>query len=156
MLPAEVLALLAGTPVAGAWEPVFPLLTSDSGGAPRICLLSRAEIDAEPGIVRCAVRSRRTSANLRRAGAAVLQVVEGTTSWSVRARVGRTVTDDGGLAAELLVTDVERDSLGIPLQPMSFLAGAALARAERWDDNALLFARLARSAPAAAGEETPR
>jgi hypothetical protein len=154
MLPADVLAVLAGTPVAGQWEPVFPLLTTDAGGGPQICLLSRAEIDAEPGIVRCAVRSRRTSANLRRSGAAVLQVVEGTTSWSVRTRVGRTVTDDGGLAAELLVTDVEQDSLGIPLRPMGFLADAAIARLERWDDNARLFARLARSARAAAGEET--
>ena len=38
---------------------------------------------------------------------------------------------------------VERDSLGIPLRPMGFLADAALAAVERWHDNAALFARLA-------------
>jgi hypothetical protein len=67
MLPAEVREQFVGTPVAGAWEPVFPLL----------------------------------------------------------------------------VTGVERDTLGIPLRPMTFLADAALAATERWDDNAVLFARLA-------------
>jgi hypothetical protein len=147
-LPAEVLRVLVGTPEAGAWEPVFPLLTADPDGLPRICLLSRAELDAGADAVRCAIRSRRTAANLRRAGAAVLQVVDGTASWSVRGRVGRTAEDaHGGFAAELLVTDVERDSLDIPLRPMGFLADAALAALERWDDNAVLFARLT-------GEET--
>lgn len=148
MLPTEVLGLLAGTPQAGVWEPVFPLLTADPDGLPRICLLSRAELSADADVVRCAIRSRRTTANLRRTGVAVLQVVDPAASWSVRARVGRTAEDaHGGFAAELVVTDVERDSLDIPLRPMGFLADAALAALERWDDNAVLFARLT-------GEET--
>jgi hypothetical protein len=148
MLPTDVLRVLAGTPEAGTWEPVFPLLTADPDGLPRICLLSRAEVSADPTVVRCAIRSRRTTANLRRAGVAVLQVVEGAASWSVRTRVGRTAQDaHGGFAAELVVTDVERDSLDVPLRPMGFLADAALAALERWDDNAVLFARLT-------GEET--
>jgi hypothetical protein len=143
MLPDEVLEQFAGTPVAGTWEPVFPLLTSDPGGEPRVCLLSRAEIEAGQTTLRCALRSRRTTANLRRSGVAVLQVVTDRVSWSVRTRVGREVADDGGVAVELLVTGVERDTLGIPLRPMTFLADAALAATERWDDNAVLFARLA-------------
>jgi hypothetical protein len=142
-VPDEVLEQLDGLPVDGMWEPVFPLLTSDPGGETRICLLSRAELEAEPRILRCAIRSRRTSANLQRARVAVLQVVGGSASWSLRTRVGRVVVDDGGLAAELHITDVERDSLGIPLRPMSFLANAALGVQERWDDNATLFAQLA-------------
>ena len=153
-LPAAVLGLLAGTPEAGAWEPVFPLVTTDPDGGPRVCLLSSAELEADPDRVRCAVRSRRTTANLRRGGAALLQVVEGATSWSVRTRVGRTAQDGhGGFAAELLVTAVEPDSLGIPLRPMTFLADAALAALERWDDNAVLFARLT-GPDDRAGEET--
>ena len=148
MLPTEVQRLLAGTPQAGAWEPVFPLLTADPDRLPRICLLSRAELSPSHDAVCCAVRSTRTTANLRRTGAAVLQVVEGTTSWSLRARVGSTAEDaHGGFAAELVVTAVEHDSLGIPLRPMGFLADAALAALERWDDNAVQFARLT-------GEET--
>jgi hypothetical protein len=142
--------LLDGRPVEGAWEPVFPLLTPDPGGEPRVCLLSRAELEADgeqPGLVRCAVRSRRTSDNLRRAGVAVLLVVDGTDSWSVRTRMGRVVADDGGLAAELIVTGVERDSLGIPLRPMRFRVDSTLAALERWDDNARLLARLKGPAP---------
>jgi hypothetical protein len=144
-VPAEVIGQLVGFPVPGEWEPVFPLLTSDPGGEPRVCLLSRAELEAEPRRLLCAVRSTRTSANLRRTRVAVLQVVDDTVSWSIRTRVGRVVADDtadGGLAAELLVTAVERDSLGIPLRPMGFLADAALAATERWHDNAALLARL--------------
>jgi hypothetical protein len=145
-VPASVIERLAGFPVSGEWESVYPLLTSDPGGEPRVCLLSRAELEAEPRRIRCAVRSTRTVANLRRTRVAVLHVVDDTVSWSIRTRVGRVVADDtanGVLAAELLVTAVERDSLGIPLRPMSFLADAALAAVERWQDNAALFARLA-------------
>jgi hypothetical protein len=141
-VPAEVIERLTGFPVPGDWESVFPLLTSDSGGEPRVCLMSRAELEAEPRRLRCVVRSARTTANLRRTRVAVLQVVDETVSWSIRTRVGRIVVDGGGLAAELLVTAVERDSLGIPLRPMGFLADAALADLERWHDNAALFARL--------------
>jgi hypothetical protein len=155
MLPDEVLALLAGRPVVGRWEPVVPLLTTDPDGVPRICLLSHAELDADRHVVRCAVRSRRTSANLRRGSPAVLLVVGATTSFSVRARVGRTVHDDGGLGAELVVTEVEADSLGIPLRSMGFQVDEGLARAERWEDNEALFARLATpEADALGGEET--
>ena len=143
-VPDRLLALLVGWPVPDRWEPVFPLLTTDPEGEPRICLLSRAELDATPEVLRCVIRSRRTSANLLRTRVAVLQVVGDDTSWSVRTRVGRTVTDDGGLGAELIVTGVEADSLGIPLRPMAFLADAALAAAERWDAGAALFTRLAR------------
>lgn len=149
MLPAEIRALLSGAPTTGEWEPVFPLLTVDPAGDPRICLLSRAEIDVDPrsvpgaDTVRCAVRGRRTSANLRRTGTAALQVVGADVSWTVRGRVGRTATGDGGLGVELIVTDVERDSLDIPLRPMSYLADAALAVIESWDSTAALLARLA-------------
>ena len=153
MLPPEVLEQLSGWPVAGTWELVFPLLTSDPGGEPRVCLMSRAEFDAEPELVRCAMRSRRTAANLHRTGVAVLHVVHGTASWCIRTRVGRVIAEDGVVAAELLVTDVEYDSLGIPLRPMTFLADAALAAIEHWDDNAALFARLARPDSEAAGED---
>jgi hypothetical protein len=150
MLPDEVSALLDGRPSAGAWDAVFPLLTTDPDGLPRVCLLSRAELDTDRRVLRCAVRSRRTSANLRRRGTAVLLVVGRTTSWSVRCRVGRTVEDDGGLAAELVVTEVEADTLGIPLRPMGFQVDEGLARAERWDDNEVLFARLAATCAAQA------
>ena len=144
-MPGAVLEQLAGIPVAGTWEPAFPLITTDPGGEARICLLSRAELRAEPRVLRCAIRSRRTSANLRRTRLAVVQVVSGDVSWAVRTHVGRVVADDGGLAAELLVTGVERDSLDVPLRPMTFLVEATLAVRERWNDNAVLFARL--SAP---------
>jgi hypothetical protein len=109
MLPDEVLGLLAGLPEANEWEPAFPFLTTGPDGTPRICLLSRAELQADPGSLRVVLRSRRTSANLRRTGIAVLQAVGAETSYSIRTRLARTLTDESALAAELTITSVERD-----------------------------------------------
>jgi len=142
MLPDEVHRLLTGLPEAGEWEPVFPLLTTDPDGAPRICLLSRAEFQAAPDAIRVVLRSRRTSANLRRTGVAVLQAVGADTSYAIRVALGRTLSDGSALAAELTVTAVEADTLGIPLRPMTYEVDPALAETENWAGNAALFARL--------------
>lgn len=142
MLPGEVLDLLAGRPGTDRWEPVFPLLTADADGTPRVCLLSRAEVEAEPETLRVVLRSRRTSANLRRTGIAVLQAVGADTSYTIRAELRRTITDDNALAAALTIIDVEHDSLGIPLSPMTYQADPTLAETESWAGNATLLTRL--------------
>lgn len=142
MLPDEVRDQLTGLPEADQWEPAFPLLTTDPDGTPRICLLSRAELRVASGGLLVVVRSRRTSANLRRTGLAVLQAVGAETSYSIRTELGRTLTDDSALAAELTITSVEEDSLGIPLRPMTYQADPALAETENWSGNAILFTRL--------------
>lgn len=146
MLPREVIDLLAGMPAVDRWEPVFPLLTTDPDGEPRVCLLSGAEIEADRAVVRCAVRSRRTSANLRRSGRALLHVVGQNTSYYVRCRVNQVVAGQDGLAVAMSVVEVERDTLGIPLQPMRFHASEDLAAAEHWGGNVTLFAQLTSTA----------
>jgi hypothetical protein len=47
-----------------------------------------------------------------------------------------------GFAAELRITGLEPDSLGIPLRPMGFQGDELLAELERWGDNAVLLDRL--------------
>lgn len=47
MIPPEVVTALAGQPVVGSWESMFPLLTVDGSGFPNVCLLSRAELRAD-------------------------------------------------------------------------------------------------------------
>lgn len=143
MLPDEVHRLLTGLPEDGEWEPVFPLLTTDPDGAPRICLLSRAELRPGPDTLHVVLRGRRASENLRRTGVAVLQAVGADTSYAIRVALGRTLTGESALAAELTITAVEADSLGIPLRPMTYQVDPSLAEAENWTGNAALFARLA-------------
>lgn len=133
MIPAEVLAVLAGTPAPGIEEQAFTFLTVDEAGFPHVCLLSRTEIDADEGGIRVAVASTGTSANLERDGQACLVVVEGTTAHYVKLRVTGTAEAEGRLVAALEAVGHRADSLGIPLAPIRFTPTAAIAELEGWD-----------------------
>jgi hypothetical protein len=146
VLPAEVAGLLAGEPDEDAWEPAVQLLTTDADGYPRVCLLSRAELEADAETVRCALRARRTIANLRRDGRALLVVVGSQSAHYVRLRA-RTIVDGedegGGIGIAFVVEAAEEDTLGIPLRPPMFRASSYVRDRERWDANRLLLRRLA-------------
>ena len=146
MLPAEVLELLGADAAADAWEPVFLLLTVGPDGYSRVCQLSRAEIEADPGgVVRGVLRARRTIANLRRDGRGQLVVVGGQSAYYLILQAGATLEEDDGrtLAVSFAVASTETDTLGIPLRPMMFQSSAYVRDRERWDDNRALLGRLA-------------
>ena len=139
--------MLAGEPGDDAWEPIAHLLTTDDDGYPRVCLLSRAELaTAGTDAAGCVVRARRTIANLRRDGQALLVVTGEQAAHYIRLRV-RTIlgSEDGtGRAAIAFdVTGAQADALGVPLRPMTFRASAALRSYERWDENRALLERVA-------------
>jgi hypothetical protein len=145
-VPPGVAALLAGTPEDGAWEAVLPLLTVDPDGYPRVCLLSRAEVEVAGDALRCVVRSRRTTANLRRDGRALLLAVDGVSAHYLHLSLRREAAgadDRAALAVEFAVAAAEEDSRDTPLRPMTFLAGAAVREADRTDRNPGILSRLA-------------
>jgi hypothetical protein len=145
MLPAEVLDQLGGDAAADAWEPVFLLLTVGPDGYSRVCQLSRAVIEADPGgVVRGVLRARRTIANLRRDRRGQLVVVGGEATYYLSLRAGTTLEEDDGetLAVSFTVEATETDTLGIPLRPMMFQSSAYVRDRERWDDNRALLRRL--------------
>lgn len=145
-LPVEVAELAAGTTADDEWEVVLPLLTVDEDGFPRVCQLSRAEVDIDGATVRCVVHGRRTTANLLRDRRAVLVAVHNVTTYYVRLNVRRAVNDEEGppgLAVEFDVDRVEEDSRQTPLRPMTFLAGALVRAQDRTDDARALLDRLA-------------
>jgi hypothetical protein len=144
-VPPGVAALLAGTPSDGRWEAVLPLLTVDPDGYPRVCLLSRAEVEPAGDAVRCVVRSRRTTANLLRDGRALLLAVDGVSAHYLRLALRRSVAgpdDPAALAVEFAVLSHEEDSRDTPLRPMTFLAGEAVREADHTDRNPTILSRL--------------
>jgi hypothetical protein len=151
VLPPEVSGLLAGQPGEDTWEPVAHLLTTDTDGYPRVCLLSRAELAAgtDPATgndaVGCVMRATHTLANLRRNGRALLVVTGAEAAHYVRlgAREFLEAADGSGRAAVAFdVTGTHADSLGIPLRPMTFRADARVRQLEQWDSNREFLARL--------------
>lgn len=133
LIPDQVVAALAGTPVPGVPEQALPLLTVDDAGFPHVCLLSRAEVEADADEVRVAVASTRTRANLERDGRACLLVVETTNAHYLKLRVTRALVNEGRLGAALELVEHRPDSLGIPLDPIRFTPTEALAQLEHWD-----------------------
>lgn len=142
MIPGEVVDVLVGAPTPGVPEQALPLLTVDEVGFPEVCLLSRAEVDADEQEVRMVVASTRARRNLLRDGRACLIVIEGTTAHYFKLRVTRTLETEGRLAAVLQPVDHRPDSLGIPLAPVRFTPTDALAELERWDVSARALAAL--------------
>src|SRR5262245_49186078 len=145
MVPDQLAELLEGAPEVDADEQAFPFLTVDDQGFPHVALLSRSELDVQPGRaeVLAAVGSPRTRANLRRDGRAGLVAVGGTVAHYAKLRVTRSLELDGLLGCALEVVEHKGDSLGIPLQPIGFRTSAEVARAERWEASARLLRALA-------------
>jgi hypothetical protein len=147
MTPEEAATRLApilhGDAEIGRDEPVFALLTVDTGGLPRSSALSRTELAVQGAGVHVALHARRATANLERDGRAVLVAFDGDAILSVGLQVEAAIRHDGLFAARLGITGGEADSLGIPLRPATFVPTAEVARMEHWDRTRAALARLA-------------
>ena len=142
ILPQEVVHFLAGTPVMGSAEQVVPLLTVDANGLPHACLLSRAQLDASPAEVRAAVTSLATRANLRRSAGALILVTLGDTVHHCKLGVLRAHDSRGVLLVAFEPLEHKADTLGIPLEPMTFVASPWIASFEHWDETAVMLRSL--------------
>lgn len=143
-VPPDVVAVLARRPEVGTLEQAFVLLTTDDEGVVDVCLLSRRELEADPGAVRLVVAGRKARANLGRSGRATLLVVAAGVPHYLALRSGAVVEGDGAIGMALSVTRVLRDDLGIEVHPIRFRVGDQLAVTERWDRSMALLAQLRR------------
>jgi hypothetical protein len=142
-LPAEVRDALAGRPTIGEWDAIFTLVTVESSGLPHVCLLSRSELEPDPGGVRAVVHGTGTIAALRDSGKATLVVIGADTAYYCRLQLASASADrDGLLAARLTMTEVKRDSAGVALRPPRFLPTAELRSLEHWERTARLLSEL--------------
>jgi hypothetical protein len=144
-LPGDLLSSLGGAlPEAGEWYPVHQLLTAGpDGGAPAVCLLSRAEVRATPETVSVAARSSRAAANLALGGAATLVAWAGKPHY-VTLTLRDTVAPREGVRGYLFdVAGVRIDDIGIEMRPLEYRMEAWLAAAERWETTAAVLDELA-------------
>lgn len=75
MMPVGIRDALVGRPAVGEWDPMFPLLTVDDAGFPHVCLLGRAELEADDAHLYAVLSSANTIANLASSRRATLIVI---------------------------------------------------------------------------------
>jgi len=141
-LPQEVVHFLAGRPVMGGAEHVVPLLTTDADGLPHACLLCRAQLDASPTEIRAATTSPGTQANLRRSAGAMILVTLGDTVHHCKLGVLRAHQSRGVLIVAFELLGHKADTLGIALEPMTFVASPGIASFEHWEETAAMLRSL--------------
>lgn len=144
-IPAELVRLLSGRPEVDRREQAFPFLTVDESGFPHVALLSRAEVEISAGAseILAVVASEHTRANLRRDGRASLIAVDGTVASYVKLRVVRMLDAGPVLGCAMTIAEYKADSLGIPLEPISFVTTAEIAQTESWETSERLLRDLA-------------
>lgn len=147
MIPDDLAGLLAGRPALGAAEQAFPFVTVDDSGFAHPSLLSRAELTVvDDAFVVAVVAGPTTILNLLGRRVATLIAVGGTTAHYTKLRVVASAAEDRFHGFLFEVVTHRRDSLGIELAPLGFVATETIARAERWDLTARLADRLAAGA----------
>src|SRR5581483_12375611 len=95
-VPDEVRQALTGRPQVGEWELIVPFLTVDPAGFPHVCLLSRAELEADGLELRAVIFGQNTIANLERQQRATLVVVLPEAAWYCKLRLARSLPGPDG------------------------------------------------------------
>ena len=134
-VPSTILRCLAGQPVVGTYDQTYPLLTTDPAGYPHVCLLSRAELDADEQEIRAVVASAGTIANLSETGRATLIAVVDDVAHYCKLRADRCWGSKQKLACSFSVMGHKMDSAGVPLTGMMFHVAEVLPVEETWKEN---------------------
>lgn len=142
IVPPELCAAVRGTPTIGTWDVMVPFLTVDEAGFPHVCLLSRAELDADAESVYAVLASPTTIANLRRDGRATVIAVAQDAAVYCKLTAEKSIVDGGWLGVRFSVASVKRDGLNIPLRPPGYLVTTDLAGTENWAHSTDLMTRL--------------
>ena len=145
-VPSEIQDELSGEPAVGSTdEPAYLLLTTDAGGAPYVCMLSRAQLAAGDDTIMAVVHSAGTAANLQRSGVACLVVVAAGAAFYCTLTVTRQESADhlNGYAFEL--RDCKRDEVpGAHVRGLRYTVTEEMPTVEDWATTRRLLAALNR------------
>lgn len=131
-IPPELVTLLQSWPRPDHDEQAFPFLTVDENGFPHVTLLCTAELHPDGDRVLVAVASATARANLARTATATLIAADGIAAHYAKLAVRAEADHDAFTCYTGTLVWYKRDSLDIPLHPMTFRAPAAVADAELW------------------------
>ncbi len=142
-VPAAVVEALAGYPNVGVVDVMIPLLTVDSAGYPHVCLLSRAELDADADRIYAVVASPTTKSNLTRDRRATLVVFQSAAAHYCKLDVIALEEDGGHLGVAFAVSSSKVDGDGsVDMEPPRYLPTDAIASGEHWVHSRELLASL--------------
>jgi hypothetical protein len=133
-VPDVVFGELQGEPRVGtAAEQAYVFLTTDAAGAPHVCLLSRAQLDADTDAVRAVVYSSGTKANLERRGLACLVVIAGGAAHYCTLAVRRQMVAGRLTGYAMELTSYRCDEVpGAQLQGMRYRVTEQMPKDEDW------------------------
>lgn len=154
-IPAQVLALLAGSDPAGSpddgredgFDLAFALLTVDADGYPHAALLSRHQLrpGRAAGELLAVVWGPTTRANLLARPKATLLAADYTAAHYLKLNVLRYLEQPLRLGLVLELEEYARDSAGVELRPLQFRMSAEIAAREGWDQDAAALELLERA-----------
>lgn len=147
-VPDEVRRTLLGQPTVGTSDQAFLLITVDPVGFPHVCLLSRAELEADEFEIRAVLESRQTRDNLETSNVATLiAVTDNDAAFYCKLRVQRMRECEGRSAVGFNVVGAKRDSVGVELTAFSFFVDRQLPVLEGWEKSRRCLEWLTASRP---------
>jgi hypothetical protein len=143
-IPPVVEQLLHGTPTVGTTDLVIQLLTVDEAGSPHVCLLSRAQLEADSAALRVVVFAGGTAANLDRDGRACVVLVADGAAYYLQVTVERRVAEGPLIGYLLRHQGFKRDAVpGSELRPMTYHVTPEMPESEDWPTTRHVLASLA-------------
>ena len=145
LVPHVIQDCLSGEPEVGLVDAAFEFLTVDPEGFPHVCLLSRAQLEADERSVRVVIAGSQTKANLDRVGRACLVIVSDNEAHYCKLVVAGRVGNDPLIGYSLGLHHHKVDSLpGSALSGMTYRVIDTMPRLEDWVQTRRLLASLGR------------
>lgn len=133
-IPTSMVNTLIGYPEVGVSDIMIPLLTVDNGGYPHVCLLSRAELDADTNHIYAAVASTVSKSNILRDQRATLIIFTPSAAYYSKLDVALTKEDGNLLGVVFTLHSIKEDGdESFHMEPPSYLPTDAIASTERWE-----------------------
>ena len=132
-IPTSIVEALIGYPEVGVSDVIIPLITVDEAGYPHVCLLSRAELNADTNHIYAVVASTACRANLWRDRRATIIIFTVSTAYYCKLDAA-VLRDDGellGVVFTILLIKEDGDE-SFHMEAPRYLPTDAIALKEHW------------------------
>ena len=132
-IPTSIVEALIGYPEAGVSDVIIPLITVGEAGYPHVCLLSRAELNADTNHIYAVVASTVSRANIWRDRRATLIIFTVSTAYYCKLDAA-VLRDDGdllGVVFAILLIKEDGDE-SFHMEAPRYLPTDAIALKEHW------------------------
>ena len=132
-LPKSIVDALIGYPEVGVSDIMIPLLTVDEAGYPHVCLLSRAELDADTNHIYAVIASPVSKSNILRDRQATLIVFAASAAYYSKLDATLIKEDDHLLGVVFTLHSIKEDGdESFNMEAPRYLPTDAIASMEHW------------------------